>query len=76
MHFFFVFLGLHPWHMEVPRLEVESELLLPASTTATATRDPSRICVLSCSSQQHRIPNPLNEARDQTCILTDASQVH
>ena len=24
--FFFVFLGSHPWHMEVPRLEVESEL--------------------------------------------------
>ena len=23
---FFVFLGLHPWHMEVPRLGVESEL--------------------------------------------------
>ena len=24
--FFFFFLGLHPWHMEVPRLRVESEL--------------------------------------------------
>ena len=24
--FFFVFLGWHPWHMEVPKLEVESEL--------------------------------------------------
>ena len=23
---FFVFLGLHPWHMEVPRLGVETEL--------------------------------------------------
>ena len=23
---FFVFLGPHPWHMEVPRLGVESEL--------------------------------------------------
>ena len=23
---FFSFLGLHPWHMKVPRLEVESEL--------------------------------------------------
>ena len=29
--FFFVFfLGLHPWHMEVPRLGVESELQLLA----------------------------------------------
>ena len=34
---FFVFLGLHPWHMEVPRLEAESELQLVAY--ATATRD-------------------------------------
>ena len=24
--FFFVFLGLHPWFMEVPRLGVQSEL--------------------------------------------------
>ena len=28
--FFFFYLGLHPWHMEIPRLEVELELeLLP-----------------------------------------------
>ena len=33
------FLGPHPRHMEVPRLGVESELQLPASTTATATPD-------------------------------------
>ena len=24
--FFFGFLGAHPWHMEVPRLEIEQEL--------------------------------------------------
>ena len=35
--FFFVFLGLHPWHMEVPRLGVKSELQL----SATAMPDPS-----------------------------------
>ena len=36
--FFVCFLlGPHPQHMEVPRLGVESELQLPASTTATAT---------------------------------------
>ena len=28
--FFFLFLGLNSWHMEVPRLGVESELQLPA----------------------------------------------
>ena len=35
---FFVFSGLHPWHMEVPRLGVESELQPPAYTTATQQR--------------------------------------
>ena len=32
--------------MEVPRLEVESELQLPAYTTATAMQDPSLNCNL------------------------------
>ena len=41
---FFFFLGLHPQHMEVPRLGVESELQLPAYTTDTAMQDPSLIC--------------------------------
>ena len=39
--FFFCFLGLHPRHMKVPRLGVQSELQLPVYTTATATPDPS-----------------------------------
>ena len=34
-----VFLGPHPGPMEVPRLEVELELQLPAYTTVIATRD-------------------------------------
>ena len=41
-----VFLGPHLWHMEVPRLGVQSELQLPAYTTATAMPDPSRVCNL------------------------------
>ena len=49
---FFVSLGPHPWHMEVPRLGVESELQLPADTTAAATREPNHICNLHHSSQQ------------------------
>ena len=36
----FVFLGPHPQLMEVPRLGVQSELQLLASTTATAMPDP------------------------------------
>ena len=34
---FFAFLGLHPWHSEVPRLGVKSDLRLLA--TATAMQD-------------------------------------
>ena len=51
-------------HMEVLRLGVESDLQLLAYTTATATWDPSHVCSLHHSSQQHRILNPLGEARD------------
>ena len=61
--------------MEVPRLAAESELQLPAYTTATAMRDPSHICNLHHRSQQHQIPNPLREARNGTRILTDISQI-
>ena len=67
--FFLVFLGPHPWHMEVPRLGVESELQLPAYTTATEMPDLSCVCDLHHSSWQHRIFNPLSNARDRTCIL-------
>ena len=63
-------------HMEVPRLGVESEPFLPAYTTATATRDPSRVCDLYHSSWQCQILNPLNKARDRTRILLDTSQVY
>ena len=62
-------------HMEGPRLGVESELQLPASATATATRDLSRVCNLHHSSRQHQVLNPLSEARDRTCVLVDSSQV-
>ena len=73
---FFCFLGPHLWHMEVPRLGVESELQLPVYTTATATWDLSRICSLRHGSWQHRILNWLSEARDWNCILMDPSRVH
>ena len=52
-HFFFFL-----WHVEAPRLGVESELQLSAYVTATAL-------------QQHHIRNPLNEARDQSHILME-----
>ena len=71
----FVFLGLHPWHMEVPRLGVESELQLSTYTTVTATWDPSRTHDLLQSSQQLWILNPLSKARDRTEVLMDTGWV-
>ena len=62
--FSFFFLGPHLQHMEVPRLGVELELQLPAYATAIAMQDPSHICDLYCSAGQHRLLNPLIEARD------------
>ena len=51
--FFFLLLGLHVWHMQVPRLGVESEQQLTAYATATVTQDPSHVCDLSL--QQHQV---------------------
>ena len=61
--------------MEVPRLEVKSELQLPAYTTATAMQDPNHLCDLHHSSLQDRILNPMSGAMDQICILMDTTQV-
>ena len=73
---FIFFLELHPWHMEVPRLGVESEQQpLLAYTTATATWDLSHICDLHLSSRQRWILNPLSGARDRTHVLKDISRV-
>ena len=74
-NFFFVFLGPHPWHMEVLGLGVKSELQLPTYTTATAMPDPSCVSDLHHSSRQCQILNPLNKARDQTCVIMDTSQI-
>ena len=75
-YYYYCFLGPQTWHMEVPRLGVELELKVPTYITATATPDLSCVRDLYHSSLQHRIPNPLSEARDQTCILMDTSQIH
>ena len=72
---FFFFLGPHLQHMEVPGLGAESELQLPAYTTATATKDLSCICDLHHSSRQHQTLNPLSEARDRTHIPMGTSQI-
>ena len=46
----FFLLGPHQQHMEIPRLGVQSDLLLPAYARATATPDPSFVCDLHHSS--------------------------
>ena len=64
---YFVSLGLHLWHTEVPRLEVESELKPPAY--ATSTSDPSCTCDLHYSSQQCQTLSPLSEARTHNFMV-------
>ena len=69
------FLGLHPWHMEVPRLGVQSDLQWLVYARATAMRDLNHVCDLHHSSQQCRIPDPLSEARDRTHKFMVPSQI-
>jgi len=71
---FLSFLGLLPWHMEVPRLGVQSELQPLTYATATATPDPSFVCDLHHSSQQRRTLNSPSKARDRTHNLTVLSR--
>ena len=73
--FFFLVSATHAAYGN-SRLGVESDLQLPAYTTATATPDPSSIFDLHHSSQQHRILNPLSKARDWTRVLMDTGWVH
>jgi len=55
-----VFLGPYPWHMEFPRLGVESELQPLTYTIATAMQDPNLICDL-CR-RLWWVLNPLSKA--------------
>ena len=52
----FLLLEPHLWHMDVPRLGVESELQLLVYATATATQDP-KLC-LRPTPQLTAMPNP------------------
>ena len=70
-----VLLGPRLQHMEVPKLEVMLELLLPACARATAVQDLSLVCDLHPSSWQHQFLNPLIEARDRTCNLMVPSRI-
>ena len=72
---FFLLFRVKPWHMEVPRQGVESELQPLAFTTAIPTHDLSCVCDLHHSSWQRQILNPLSEARDRTRNLVVPSRI-
>ena len=67
--FFFCLFRATPAAYGSPRLGAESELQLPACTTATAIWDPSCLCNLYHRSCQRW----MSEARDQTPIFRDTS---
>ena len=61
------------WHMEVPGLGLQSELYLPAYTTAVT--DLSNNCNLYCSSQQGQILNQLGlNLTDTSWVLNPGEQ--
>ena len=72
LFFIIVVLFLFLWpqlpYVEVPGLGVESELQLPAHTTATAILFPGDLCH---TMWQRWTLNPLSKARDQTHILIE-----
>ena len=72
---FFFFWWLHLWHMEAPRLGVESEQHL-IQPLAMATLDLSPVWDPCCSLWQPRILNPLSKTRDWAHILMHPSWVH
>ena len=76
MIFFFSFLELHLWPVEVPKLWFESELQAAGlhHSHSKMGSEPR----LQPTPQLMATPglNPLSEARDQTCVLMDTSRAH
>ena len=70
-----VFLGLHLWHMEVPRLGAESEVHPLAYATATAMPVWAASATYATGHGNAGAFNPLSEARDWTHVLMDTSQI-
>ena len=68
---FFVFLGLHPQHMEVPRQEVKSE------GSQWPTPQPQQLGIRATSATYTTAQSnagSLSKAREQTRVLMDMSQ--
>ena len=73
--FFLVFLRPHLQHIGVPSLGVKSEPQLPAYTTTTATQIWATSATYTTAHGNIGSFNPLSEARHQTHVLMDMSQV-
>jgi len=69
LFFVFVFKGLTPVIWRFPGKGSNR------SCSCWPTPQPSQVCNLHHSSRQRWTLNPLNKARDQTCILMDPSQI-
>ena len=69
----FIFFLLQLWHMDVPRLGVESELQLGPMPTTMAALDPSCICNLCQSLQQCWILYPLSKPGVEGQVLNPLS---
>ena len=68
----FFFLGSHLRHIEVPGLGVKSELQLRPMPQPWQNRiQATSVTYTTACGYLHRVPNPLNEARDPTCIFTE-----
>ena len=72
--FFYFRWGVHPWHMEVPRLGGQMGAVA-AYLHHSHSNVESCLCDLHHSSWQCWILKPLSEVRDQTHILMDPSWV-
>ena len=75
LFFSFMCLGLHPRHMEVPRLEGEGVVAASLHHSHSNAGSKPRL-QLKPQLTQCQILNALSEARDSTCVLIDVIQVH
>ena len=75
----FAFLGLHPGHMEVPRIfQARGQIGgTAASPRRSHSNAGSELCLQPTPQlRQRQILNPLSEARDQTHNCMVSSQIH
>ena len=77
-YFFFLlllFLGMHPWHMEIPRLGGRTGATAASLHHTHGNTDLSSVGGLHHSSRQRQILHPLSRARDWTRNLMGTSQI-